>query len=252
MSTLAQNLERLFPRGQGIFLAYDQGLEHGPTDFAGPNQDPDYIMRLAAEGHYDGVIVHHGIAEKYYAPYRDQVPLVVKLNGKTSLHHEEPLSLALSTVEEAVAQGAIAVGYTVYVGSAHEAEMLSEFGHIVDQAHRAGLVVFGWMYPRGSEIKDPYDPKTIAYAARTGLEVGADAVKVFYPGSLEALSEVVAVAGKAKVVVAGGTKTEPAEFLDQAKAILGAGAAGLAVGRNVWQAEDPAAVSAALHKLKES
>lgn len=242
-------LNGLFPNGHGLFLAYDQGFEHGPADFSGENADPAFIMKLAASGYYDGVIVHQGIAEQYYEPYRDKVKLILKLNGKTSLSQDEPLSLAVATVDEAVSLGASAVGYTVYVGSEKEAAMLAEFGRIVEEAHGKGLPVFGWMYPRGKDVADPKDPDTIAYAARVGLEVGADVVKIYYPGSEENLKRIVGLTGKTRVVVAGGMKTEPGNFIDQAGRVLAAGASGIAVGRNVWQADDPETISAELRKV---
>ncbi len=247
---VAAKLDQLFPGGTGFFLAYDQGFEHGPKDFHGDNADPDYILQIAANGHYQGVVLHHGTADKYYPPYQSKVPLLLKLNGKTSLHNDEPLSLAVASVADAVELGAAAVGYTVYVGSEHEPQMLAEFGRIIHDAHAAGLPVFGWMYPRGAAVANPTDPETIAYAARVGLEVGADVVKTYYPGSPEKLAEVVTLAGRTKVVIAGGTRQDPAAFLEQAKLILDAGAAGVAVGRNVWQSDDPDAVSRQLAALR--
>jgi fructose-bisphosphate aldolase, class I len=241
-----KRLAKLFPDGKGLFLAYDQGLEHGPTDFSGENADPAYILKLAGTGHFDGFICHRGIAEQYAVDRK--VPLILKLNGKTSLTEGEPVSKAVTTVEDAVKLGADAVGYTVYVGSAHEAEMLTEFGKILDEAHAAGLPVFGWMYPRGGKVKDPKDPDTIAYAARVGLELGADAVKIYYPGSPEKLAEIVKLAGKSKVVVAGGLRTDPDSFSKQVQQIMAAGAAGVAVGRNVWQADDPEAIAAKIRQ----
>jgi class I fructose-bisphosphate aldolase len=241
-------LAQLFPDGKAMFLAYDQGLEHGPSDFHGENVDPAFILKIAEEGTYDGVIFHRGIAEQYYADSGSSVPLILKLNGKTALHDEEPKSLAVASIEDAMELGASAVGYTVYVGSEHEAEMMAEFGKLAHQAHDAGLPVLAWMYPRGSGVKDPHDPDTIAYAARVGLEIGADVVKIYYPGSAEKVSEIVALDGKTKVVIAGGVRAEADEFIDQVTQIVGAGAAGVAVGRNVWQAKDPVAVSRALRK----
>ena len=61
------NLERITTKGKGIFLAYDQGLEHGPTDFNMANVDPLYFIDIAIKGKYNGLILHHGIAEKYYS-----------------------------------------------------------------------------------------------------------------------------------------------------------------------------------------
>ena len=246
----AARLAKLFPNGRGLFLAYDQGFEHGPDDFSGENADPAFIMKLADSGHFNGVICHRGIAEEY-APERT-VPLVLKLNGKTSLPEGDPVSKAVATVADAVKLGADAVGYTVYVGSRHEAEMLTEFGKILDEAHAAGLPVFGWMYPRGESVPDSHDPKAIAYAARVGLELGADVLKLYYPGSEDGVAELVKLAGRSKVVIAGGTKADPAEFAAQIKAVLAAGAAGLAVGRNVWQADDPEVVARQLREAVDA
>ena len=52
--------------GRGILLAYDQGLEHGPTDFNEQNYDPEFVMDLAARGQFNGVVFQKGMAEKYY------------------------------------------------------------------------------------------------------------------------------------------------------------------------------------------
>jgi class I fructose-bisphosphate aldolase len=247
---VAQRLEKLFPAGRGLFLAYDQGFEHGPTDFSGENADPAYILKLANSGCFNGFICHRGIAEEYAA--ERTAPLILKLNGKTSLPEGDPVSKAVATVADALELGAEAVGYTVYVGSQHESEMLTEFGQILDEAHAAGLPVFAWMYPRGESVKDPHDPEAIAYAARVGLEMGADVLKLYYPGDEQHVEQLVKLAGRSKVVIAGGTKESPAEFAIQIKSVLAAGAAGLAVGRNVWQADDPEAVARELKAAVEA
>lgn len=239
-------MRKLFPDGKGLFLAYDQGLEHGPSDFDRDNADPAKILEIASSGHFDGFICHRGIAEEYAADRK--VPLILKLNGKTSLVDGEPVSKAITTVADAVQLGADAVGYTVYVGSAHEAEMLTEFGKILDEAHSAELPVFGWMYPRGGKVQDPHDPEAIAYATRVGLELGADAIKAYYPGSSESVAELVKLAGRSRVVIAGGLKVSPDTFTAEVKGAIEAGAAGIAVGRNVWQDDDPVAVAAAIHR----
>lgn len=248
--TVAERLAKLFPNGRGLFLAYDQGFEHGPSDFSGENADPAFIMKLANSGRFNAVICHRGIAEEYAA--ERNVPLILKLNGKTSLPEGDPVSKAVATVADAVKLGADGVGYTVYVGSQHEAEMLTEFGRILDEAHAAGLPVFAWMYPRGESVPDPHDPKAIAYAARVGLELGADVLKLYYPGSEAGMAELVKLTGRSKIVIAGGTKAAPAEFAEQIKAVLAAGAAGLAVGRNVWQADDPEAVAKLLREAVDA
>src|SRR3954468_12561061 len=71
--------------GTAIFLPYDQGLEHGPRDFfANPAAgDPSYIVKLAVEGGFNGIAIQVGLAEKFYWEYAGEVPLSLKIKGKT-------------------------------------------------------------------------------------------------------------------------------------------------------------------------
>lgn len=240
--------------GKVMLLAYDQGFEHGPTDFDEKSIDPTYILDIARSGPFTGVIFQEGVAAKYY-PSADsgQVglpPLIVKLNGKTSFQGEEPLSLQLCTVEKAVELGAKAVGYTIYVGSEHEEQMLAEFSRIEDEAHAKGLVVIAWMYPRGKKVEGIQTTReTLAYAARLGMELNADYVKIAYSGDVESFKWVVAAAGKTKVLVQGGKKMAWPELEAEVNGALAAGAAGIAVGRNVWQDPNPKEIAKKLAGL---
>lgn len=234
------------PQKNILLLAYDQGLEHGPIDFNNKSIDPSYIINLARKAEFNGVILQKGIAEKYW---NNQLPLIIKLNGKTRLYQGEPLSVQVCSLDEAKELGASAVGYTIYIGSEYEPTMLKEFGRIEQEAEKLDLAVIAWMYPRGRAIKAPNSPKIVAYAARVGLELGADYVKINYPGSIKALNWAVKAAGKTKVLVAGGEKLKDKEFIKLTKDIMSAGAAGLAVGRNVWQAKEPLKIAQALREI---
>lgn len=245
------DLSKITTNGRALFLAYDQGMEHGPSDFNDQNIDPQFILDLGADGGFNAVIFQKGVAEKYYAGkgYESKLPLVVKLNGKTNLVEEqEPFSPLLCTVDEALSLGAVAVGYTVYVGSELENKMTEELSTVVRGAHAKDMPVVAWMYPRGKAIEGKQEEDMIAYAARMGLELGADIVKVKYPGSLSALQWVVESAGITKVVISGGTKESEESFLEMAKTVIEAGAIGMAVGRNIWQNEKPLEIT---RKLKE-
>lgn len=242
------DLSKITTNGRALYLAYDHGLEHGPVDLKGKSIDPSYILDLAVSGGYNAIVLQKGVAEKYYSDYKDKVPLILKLNGRTRLVGNEPVSVQICSVEEAVKLGAVAVGYTVYLGSEHEAVMLKEFGKIEEEAHKNNLAVIGWMYPRGRAVKDDSSPEIITYAARVGLELGADMVKIKYCGSRECFEEAVRAAGRTKVVLSGGPKVSDEEFLEIVKNIMAAGAIGAAVGRNVWQSENPLEMT---EKIKE-
>jgi len=240
-------MQPFLTENRGILLAYDQGLEHGPTDFNERNVDPAFIMRLAVEGKFNGLVFQKGIAEKYYD---GRIALVLKVNGKTNLVKGEPIARQICSVQQAAKIGAKAVGYTIYAGSAHESLMLEEFGRIQEEAHRLKMAAIAWIYPRGEAIKNDTAPEIVAYAARTGLEVGADAVKIKYTGEVESFRWAVKSAGKAKVFMSGGPKApSEVDFLRQVRGALDAGATGLAVGRNVWQSADPIKMARALRTL---
>jgi class I fructose-bisphosphate aldolase len=236
---------RLLRKGKAFYLAYDQGMEHGPEDFKGDNVNPAYVIDLAQRGKFNGIILQKGIAEKYQDELKEaKVPLIVKLNGKTKLTKGEPVSRQLCTVQEALDLGAKAVGYTIYIGSEYESFMLREFEDIVRQAHEAGIPAIAWIYPRGKSVKDPKSRDMLAYAARVGLEIGADMVKLMWNGKVDDLKWAVRNAGKVKVVVAGGMRKEESVLLEQIEHLNKAKAS----GRNVWQADDPVEIAGKIRK----
>lgn len=246
------DLSKITKDGKAFFLAYDQGMEHGPADFDDENIDPQYVLGISDSGYFTGIIFQKGIAEKYYSntEYEQKIPLILKLNGKTNLtNNPDPYSPQICTPGEAAELGASAVGYTVYVGSAHESQMFREFGKIVEESHEINLPVIGWMYIKGTEA-DLRDKKELtAYAARLGLEMGADMIKIKYPGDLESLSWAVESAGKTKVVVSGGEKESEELLLETVQTCMDAGCSGMAVGRNIWQAEKPKELAEKIHNI---
>src|SRR3989344_2533662 len=245
------NTNKILKKGKALFLAYDQGLEHGPTsDFNDKNVDPLYILNIAKKGRYQGIVFQKGIAEKYNKEIKkSKVPLILKLNGKTKIYKGEPYSPLLCTVDEAIKLGASAVGYTIYIGSEHESKMFAEFEKIEKEAHSKGIPLIAWIYPRGKAVKSDASREMISYAARTGLELGADIVKLKYGGKPDDLKWAVKSAGRTKIVVAGGIKKSEKEFLKQTKEIISSGAIGLAVGRNVWQHLKPLEVTKKIQKI---
>ena len=243
--------------GTALFLPYDQGLEHGPRDFF-PNPDagdPKYIIGLALEGGFNGIAIQIGLAEKFYWDYAGEVPLVLKLNGKTDIPSDiDPLSPVNATVEDAVRLGADAVGYTLYVGTPAQEDDFAQYLRVRQDAQRLGMPLIVWSYPRGSAIdekggKDSF--YAVDYAARTASELGADVVKVNFPhpdkrsdvpgpylsefSAQRAIDAVVRSANRTLLLVSGGERAGDEAMLDKARQSMEAGATGLIFGRNVWQ-----------------
>jgi class I fructose-bisphosphate aldolase len=229
--------------GKVLILAYDHGLEHGPVDFeAVPDtKDPAAVWDVATHDAVSAMAVQKGIAEAFYPSYEDDVNLLAKLNGTSNLWMGEPDSAVNWSVDYAAEVGADAIGFTMYGGSNKEVEMAEEFRKAQEKAREHDLPVVMWSYPRGQGLKNDKKPDTIAYAARQALELGADIAKVKYPGGSDDMAHAVEMAGPTEVVMSGGSKTSDRDFLETVKGAIDAGAKGLAVGRNVWQRENPAA-----------
>ncbi|HEY8457478.1 MAG TPA: fructose-bisphosphate aldolase [Actinopolymorphaceae bacterium] len=243
--------------GTALFLPYDQGLEHGPRDFfVNPAAaDPAYITKLAIKGNFNGLAIQVGLAEKFYWDYAGEVPLVLKLNGKTDIPSDaEALSPLHASVADAVRLGADAVGYTMYVGSPAQEKDFAQYRKVREAAHEYGMPLIVWAYPRGSAIeakggKDSF--YAVDYAARTASELGADIVKVNFPrpelrqgvrkeydqdfSPQQAIDAVVRSANRTYVLVSGGEKAGDEAMLEKARQAMEAGALGLIFGRNIWQ-----------------
>lgn len=234
--------------GKSVILAYDQGLEHGPSaDFDNRNVDPAFIVDIASRGGFNGLALQKGVAERYYD---GKVPLILKVNGKSSLPKGEPIARQNCSVEYAGSLGAKAIGYTIYLGSGYESEMFAEFGRVQEEAHERGLAAITWVYPRGAAIQSDTSKEIVAYAARTALELGADAAKIKYTGDSQSFGWAVKAAGRAKVFMSGGPKAATDEgFLAQVRGAIDAGATGIAVGRNVWQHQEPLKMSELLKQV---
>jgi class I fructose-bisphosphate aldolase len=246
--------------GTLMLLPIDQGLEHGPRDFFPnpPAKDPEFQLRLAKEGNFSGIVYQIGLAEKYMNRFAGEVPLVLKLNGKTEIPSDkQPISPQIATVEDAVRLGADAVGYTLYVGSPLQPEDFGQFRKVREDAEKYGMPIIVWAYPRGEAIdaKGGRDSLyAVDYAARVALELGADIVKINMPtlnpekdqaapkpyntlqiSQEEAARMVVESAGRQLVLFSGGEMQGEGDVIEKARIAMDAGATGLIFGRNVWQ-----------------
>lgn len=270
--------ERGLKNGTLLLLPIDQGLEHGPIDFFPnpPSQDPEFQWRLALEGNYNGVACHYGLARKYMAKYAGKVPLILKINGKTTIPSDaDAFSSLTGSVEDAVALGADAVGYTLYVGSPRQDEDIQQLAMVREDCDKYNMPLIVWSYPRGSAIEQKGGRDSlyaVDYAARVALEMGADIVKLNIPKHGEKDAEqpgeyadiefdygegtrrVVQSAGRCMVLFSGGSKLGDEDLLHKARTAMEAGATGLIFGRNMWQRpydEALAATTSVMNVLRE-
>jgi DhnA family fructose-bisphosphate aldolase class Ia len=247
-ATITRNSGRL------MLFAGDQKVEHLNKDFYGEgihpdDGDPEHLFRIASSANIGVFATQLGLIARYGMDYPD-IPYLVKLNSKTNLMKTslaDPFSQQWLDVQQVVdfrensGLHIRAVGYTIYLGSEYEAEILRQAAQIVYQAHQHGLITVLWIYPRGRAVKDEKDPHLIAGATGVAACLGSDFAKVNYPEqegseSREIFKEAVRAAGRTKVVCAGGSSDEVKSFLKRLHdQIHVSGAAGNATGRNIHQ-----------------
>jgi class I fructose-bisphosphate aldolase len=243
-------------RGTGRLMLYacDQKIEHLNDDFYGEGIDPadarpEHLFQIATQGVCGVLAGQRGLIAAYAPDYPEQNYLV-KMNSKTHLipkSQDDPYSPQLYSFDavcELIENGVnvVGIGYTIYLGSEYEAQMMAEAGELIAQAHATGLIVVLWIYPRGKAVPDEKDAHLIAGAAGAALCLGADFVKVNPPkgdeqrSSADLLREASDASGRCGLVCAGGSTVDAKTFLTQLwEQIHTGGARGNATGRNIHQ-----------------
>lgn len=239
--------------GRLMLFAGDQKIEHLNDDFYGEgihpdDANPEHLFRVASNAKIGALATQRGLIARYGPDYKD-VQYLVKINSKTNLvktAQKDPFSGNISNVTEVIelqknsGLKIVGVGYTVYLGSEYEVEMLRGASRMVYEAHKNGFITLLWVYPRCKAVKDEKDPHLIAGATGVAACLGSDFVKVNPPKkegeySKELLKEAIMSAGRTKVVCAGGSSVDVKAFLERLYDQIQIGAAGNATGRNIHQ-----------------
>ena len=243
MST-TRRMNRIFrPDGRALIVALDHGLLDGPCP--GLENPAETIAKLVAGG-ADAVLTSYGIAQRFA---KELAPLGLILRGDgaaTSLGKQSdgPSSSLFFNVEEALRLGADALVVTALPGSAKEETTLKNLATMVGTAHRWGVPVLGEMVPGGFDSGPEYrTQENIAMSARIGVEMGADFIKTPYTPGFEAVT---GTCFRPVVILGGAKRGSEREMLVDIKAAIEAGGAGVAIGRNIFQADDPVAMTAAV------
>ncbi|RKY16553.1 MAG: fructose-bisphosphate aldolase [Planctomycetota bacterium] len=281
----------LRPNGTTMLLPYDQFVEHDCRHLDGKSDsgNPYYICELAKEAGFNGVVFHYGLSARYWPSTEGEVPLIVKINGKTSIPpDDEALSVHTSWVEDAVRLGAAGVGYTMYYGSPAQDRDLPQLAAVRRECERFGMPLIIWAYPRGSAInaKGGRDSSyALESAARLATEMGATIIKSNLPADKPELADnpkvpeyyrkvekeilaisdplerkyvrakrVVEAAQGIPVLFSGGSEKSDEEVLANAKAAVRAGCFGFIIGRNMWKRklEDAKRIAAIIEQALDS
>ena len=173
--------------GRMVILPVDQGFEHGPArSFAvnPPAYDPLYHYQLAIDAGCNAYAAPLGFIEAGAAEFAGEIPLILKMNNHDVLNDEkDPLSAVTATVKDAQRLGCVAVGFTIYPGSANAQTMYQQCREMICEARDAGLASVVWSYPRGSSLSKEGETTldVVAYAAQIAAQLGAHVIKVKPP-----------------------------------------------------------------------
>jgi predicted phospho-2-dehydro-3-deoxyheptonate aldolase len=236
-----RRLKRIMqPDNHTVIVPMDHGVTVGPIQGITNMQE---ITDKLVKGKADAILVHKGIARRLDT---GNAGLIVMLSGLSNLSPNPNGKVQVCSVGEALRLGADAVSVHVNVGAQDEDRMLANLGKVSEECEHYGLPLLAMMYPRGPKIQNEHDVTVVAHAARIGAELGADIIKTNYTGSVESF-KTVTESCPSPVVIAGGPKCKSLqEVLQTTSDAIQAGAAGLSIGRNVFQCDSPTQITKAL------
>jgi len=252
-------------RGRMVILPVDQGFEHGPARSFAPNPDgydPRYHFQLGIDAGCNAYAAPLGFLEAGAAEFAGDIPLILKLNNHDSLAPDgaDPAPALTGSVDDALRLGCVAIGYTIYPGSALFKSMYEDLRDLAREAKSKGLAVVVWSYPRGSGLSKEGETAidVCAYAAQIAAQMGANVIKVKLPtdhieqdaarkvyesakipiaSQADRVRHIVESAfnGRRIVIFSGGGKASDEKIFDECKAIREGGGFGSIIGRNSFQ-----------------
>ena len=256
---------RLAGTGKLVILPVDQGFEHGALRSFEPNPagyDPDYHLQLAIDAGCNAYAAPLGSLEAVAGKHPGEIPLILKVNNSDTLSKgHSPGSALTSGVKDAVRLGCVAIGYTIYPGSAARNQQYQDLRDLTAEAKAAGLAVVTWAYPRGEGITDKKGETAVdvcGYAAQIAAQLGAHVIKVKPPAEFVYQDEARKVIekynvpiktladrvrhvvkscfnGRRIVIFSGGESKSTEELLVDVRGLRDGGAFGSIMGRNSFQ-----------------
>jgi len=237
---MADRMGRLFPGGRSVMLAVDHGYFLGPLrKLEVPRATITPLLPFA-----DALALTRGVLRTSVPPGSGK-PMILRVSGGASVLKEDLSDETLATgIEDAVRLNAAAVAMSVFVGAPHEHQSIANLARLVDEAEPRGIPVLG-ITAVGKEL-EKRDARYLALACRICAEFGARMVKTYFCDGFAKVVEACPV----PIVVAGGPKLDTEEDVFRlVEGALEAGAAGVDMGRNIWQNEAPVAMLKAVRSI---
>ncbi|NDB46710.1 MAG: 3-hydroxy-5-phosphonooxypentane-2,4-dione thiolase [Nitrososphaeria archaeon] len=228
--------------GRGVMLAVDHGYFLGPTEkLEVPKRTIAPIVRYC-----DSLMVTRGVVRSSVDP-NFPVPIVLRVSGGSSIIGEDLSNEEITTsIKDAIRINATAVTMSIFVGAKYEHKSLVSLGHLVNEAEEYGLPVLA-VTAVGKELAKR-DARYLSLSCRIAAEFGAHMVKTYYCDDFQKVVNSCPV----PIIVAGGPKLPERDALALTYNSIKAGAAGVDMGRNIWQSQYPVAMIRAVRAIVHS
>jgi fructose-bisphosphate aldolase/2-amino-3,7-dideoxy-D-threo-hept-6-ulosonate synthase len=233
-------LERISTDGRFLVVPMDHGISLGAVKGL---RDIESTIDAITRGGADAVLTQKGLAPRVH-PNKNGAGYIVHLNGSTDIGPDPNDKRVTGTVEEAVRAGGDAVSLHVNVGSDSEPGQIEDLAALTESAGRLGVPVLAMTYARGPGV-DERDPESLGHAVRLGEELGADVIKTAYSGDADSFGHVIE-STSLPVVIAGGAKGTDRRTVEMVRGAMDAGAAGVSMGRSIFQHDHPEAITRAV------
>lgn len=224
--------------GRCVMLAIDHGYFQGPTTgLERPGETVAPLLEYA-----DALMVTRGVLRSAIDP-KPRIPIVLRVSGGTSILKDDLSDEDLTvSMEDAIRLNASAVAISIFVGSPHEKQTLTNLARLCDRGQKYGIPVLA-VTAVGKEMTR--DARYLGLACRIAAELGAQIVKTYHCDGFEKVIRGCPV----PVVIAGGKKIEERDALALACRAVSEGAVGVDMGRNIFQSRWPVPMIAAVRRI---
>ena len=231
--------------GRTLIVAMDHAAIAGAM---GVLQDPAKIIEKIASGGADAILTTRGMLKKGYPAIRRGMGIIMRISGGFTLL-TEPVRFydrIISSVETALRWGADAVGITIKYGHPSEGIFIEQASKVADICNEWGIPLMIEVMAQGERVEKLGFNIASSIACRAAFEIGADFVKVSYPGQKEEFQQMVKEC-PAPLIILGGKKIDSQEqLLKMVKESIEAGGKGIAIGRNIWGNPNPTQITEVL------
>lgn len=232
-----RRLNRLFVGKEKLCLL--SPLDHG--GWLGPVKgldNPEWIVGEVVNGGANAILASPGFLNSAANTISSEIGLVLRVSLTAGLSKMSSQETPIANIHSAIRMNADAIAVSVFFGREGDIEIYKWLASLIVECQPYNIPVIAEMMPPENLA---YDSTAIAHAARIGMEIGADVIKTNYSGDIDSFQSIVRSI-PIPIIVAGGPKSKNENsdsIVSMAKAAIEAGAKGVAIGRRIWQSDNP-------------